>query len=175
MTCPAITIINRDGPFEFDRCQLHYIADKVEKNVLPNVKSVRLPDYNSNEERFDIISNWAVAAIQTTIQQDPVELFMEGYAMGGKGRVFEIAENTGLVKYKLWKLGHDIKLFPPTVVKKFATGKGNSDKNQMYEAFLQRTKIPLMQYYQPKAKSVGSPVGDLVDSFYIALCGWEGV
>ena len=175
MTCPAITIIDRGSDFQFERCQIHYISNKVENKSLPNITSTRLPSYTSNEERFDIISDWAMKAIQGAIGSDPVEIFMEGYSMKSKGRVFEIAENTGLVKHKLYKAGHEVHLIPPTVIKKRATGKGNAKKKQMYEAFFLNTQVPLMPLYQPKAVSVGSPVGDIVDSFFIALCGWEGL
>jgi len=174
MSCPAVTIINRDGDFTFDRCQMFYLSDNAEKTILPNISNVRMPVYNSNEQRFDIISTWATNIIWS-IGNAKCEVFIENYAMAGKGRVFEIGENTGLLKHKLHKMGIQFYLIPPTVIKQFATGKGNSDKNMMHEAFIQKTGINLMQHYQPKAKKVGSPVGDLVDSFFIANCGWEGL
>ena len=35
----------------------------------------------------------------------------------------------------------------PSVVKKGATGKGNADKDMMYEAFLKETKIDLKKIF----------------------------
>jgi hypothetical protein len=70
-------------------------------------------------------------------------------------------------------LGVPLNLLPPTVVKKFARGKGVGTKDQMYEAFVKETGVKLMPLYQPDAEEVGSPVGDLVDSFFICKYGYE--
>jgi hypothetical protein len=99
-------------------------------------------------------------------------IFLEGYAMGAKGLVFDIAENTSILKHKLWKSGFSITCVPPTVIKKFATGKGNATKDGMNDAFIKDTGVKLMPIFQPKAESVGSPVGDLVDSFYMCKYGY---
>jgi Holliday junction resolvasome RuvABC endonuclease subunit len=104
-----------------------------------------------------------------------VGVFIENYSFGSTGNVFQIAENTGSIKSKLYKAGFDIHVIPPTVVKKHATGHGAAKKEGMYEAFVKRTGVELMKMYQPKAKNVGSPVGDLVDAFFIAMCGWDGI
>ena len=61
---------------------------------------------------------------------------LEGYAYGASGRaIFQIAENCGLLKYKLWEAGIAVDIIPPTKVKKDATGKGNADKRKMVDAF----------------------------------------
>jgi len=166
MSCPSITIIDTAQEFNFGNCVVHYLSEKVPKNILPNVHGIRLQEYHSNEERFDMISDWAIGCIPRT-----AIIYIEDYSYGSKGKTFHIAENAGLVKHKLWKLGHSIHPIPPTVIKKFATGKGNATKEAMYAAFLKETTINLMSIYQPKAATVGSPVGDIVDSFYIAKYG----
>jgi len=175
MSCPSITIV-KNGDFVFENCRSYYIADKAVNKALPNVESSRLEAFSNNEERFDRISNWAVRCITEAVEDlGDVKVFMEGYAMGAKGQVFQIGENTGLLKHKLWRIGLPVTLIAPTVVKKQATGKGNAKKEGMYEAFVKRTGVELMKLYQPKAKVVGSPVGDIVDSYFVALCGYEGV
>jgi hypothetical protein len=175
MTCPAITIAKLDAPFHFESCQLRYISEAVPKTKLPNIVGSRLvkSDYTSNEERFDKISSWAISSILECTGNDPFAAFIEDYSFGSKGKVFHIAENTGLVKHKLFKLGAPIFPIAPTVVKKFARGKGVGTKDQMYEAFLDDTHVALFPLYQPDAEVVGSPVGDLVDSYYICKYGYE--
>ena len=59
----------------------------------------------------------------------------------------------------------------PSVVKKGATGKGNADKDMMYEAFLKETKIDLKKIFD--TDKVGNPVSDIVDSYYVAKVGYE--
>ena len=58
---------------------------------------------------------------------------LEDYAFAAKGRVFHIAENTGILKYKLFQQGIPLETISPSAVKKNATGKGNADKEMMYQ------------------------------------------
>ena len=69
------------------------------------------------------------------------------------------------------------KSYPPTVIKKFATGKGNANKEQMYDAFVGELLTPtdLKERLTPKAKKVINPISDIVDSYFIAKCGAEGM
>lgn len=69
------------------------------------------------------------------IQHGTVDLIVyEGYAMGGKGRVFDIGELGGVLKLVAWNTGIDVLLVPPTSLKQFTTGKGNANKDQMIAA-----------------------------------------
>jgi hypothetical protein len=173
MTCPAITIINGDTPFTFSNCQCFYRSSKLPNSTLPNVFGSRLIEFESNEQRFDDIASWAMDCIAVDAQ---TVVFIEGYSMSSKGLVFNIAENTAILKHKLWKAGVPIQAIPPTVIKKFAFGKGNATKDQMHDIFVKETGTNLLTIYQPKAGSVGSPTGDLVDSYYICKYGcYEGV
>jgi len=84
-----------------------------------------------------------------------------------KGKVFNLAENCGILKYMLYKAEYKFFTVPPTVVKKYATGKGNATKEKMYEAFLNETFIDLHNIISPTTK-LGSPTTDIVDAWYIA-------
>jgi len=74
-----------------------------------------------------ILSRWAREIIH---EHSVTKVFMEGYAFGATGRVFQIAENTGSLKYQLWKEGLGYDVYPPSMIKKFATGKGNANKEK---------------------------------------------
>ena len=56
-----------------------------------------------------------------------------------------------------------------SVVKKGATGKGNADKDMMYEAFVKETKIDLKKLFD--TEKVGNPISDIVDSYFIQKVG----
>lgn len=170
MSCPAITIIATDQEFNFENCRVYYLSEKLPKALLPNVMGTRLGAYDHNEERFDMIASWAIDKIPSDST-----VYIEDYSFGSKGKVFHIAENAGLIKHKIWKQGVPINVVPPTVVKKFAFGKGNATKEQMHEAFLKETGVDLIPIYQPKATKVGSPVGDIVDSFFLCKYGYYSV
>jgi Holliday junction resolvasome RuvABC endonuclease subunit len=92
---------------------------------------------------------------------------LEGYAYNATGRVFNIAENTGVLKYKLYQASIPVYVIEPTVVKKLATGKGNADKQMMFDSFFEETKLDLHNMITPNKTNVGSPVTDIVDSYYI--------
>ena len=70
--------------------------------------------------------------------------------------VRSIAENTGLLKHKLYKIKVPTKPVPPTVIKKYATGKGNANKELMYEAFCAELLTPsnLKTRLTPKSKKI---------------------
>jgi len=92
---------------------------------------------------------------------------LEDYAFNAQGRVFHIAENTGILKYKCYQNSIPLEVVSPSHVKKIATGKGNADKTQMYQAFVNETSIPLKDIISPNKKDIGNPVSDIVDSYYI--------
>ena len=127
--------------------------------------------YENNEERFRDLAEWAYTTIYYSVslikELPPVVIAIEDYAMGAKGRVFEIAENTGCLKQILRKADCDFKLYPPTVVKKFATGKGNAKKEQMYEAWMDETGFDIWKLMTPGRTKISSPVTDIVDAYFI--------
>ena len=79
--------------------------------------------------------------------------------------MFNIAENTGLLKHKFYK--NNIHPFMPTPsqVKKQATGKGNASKTDMYTAFVDLTNVELAEEMDCLPES--NPLSDVIDSFWI--------
>lgn len=83
------------------------------------------------QERLEEILN----KIKAIIEPYNIQLVcIEGYAMGGVGRVFDIAELGGIVKFHLYQIKQAFCTPTPTQVKKYATGKGggpNAGKDQV--------------------------------------------
>lgn len=90
--------------------------------------------------------------------------------MGSKGQVFHIAENTAILKHYLFHVGIEVVEVAPTTIKKFATGSGRAQKEDMYAAFEKKTEINLKGMLIPNRK-LGSPVTDIVDAYFIAEFG----
>jgi Holliday junction resolvasome RuvABC endonuclease subunit len=67
----------------------------------------------------------------------------------------------------LYKAQYKFFTVAPTVIKKYATGKGNATKEKMYEAFVKDTFVDLHSIISPTTK-LGSPTTDIVDAWYIA-------
>lgn len=168
MTCPAITVMNLDDK-RFENCTVHYLheSDKF-SGIKDNIHGTKYIKPNINIQRFDEISEWAYSVVW-----DCDLVIIEGYSMGSRGHVFDIAENTALLKYKLYREDIPIHICPPTTLKKFATGKGNSDKDAMYSSFKEFTEVNLRKLFNYKGKKIGSPISDIVDSYYLAKYGSE--
>jgi Holliday junction resolvasome RuvABC endonuclease subunit len=113
-----------------------------------------------------------VLTILADFDKKDLVIMIEDYSFGSKGKVFNLAENCGILKYMLYKNGYRFFTVPPTVVKKFATGKGNATKEKMYEAFVNDTFVELHSIISPTTK-LGSPTTDIVDAWYIARYMFE--
>lgn len=155
---------NSRSKFGFRECLFFFLSD-VKKNQRPfgrNITGEPFTRYTEDLQRYDSISEWA---IQKTVGCDQVAL--EGYAYGAKGKVFHIAENTGVLKYKMYQNSMPLEIVEPTKVKKFATGKGNASKTDMYASFTQETLVDLAKLIQPDREEIGNPLSDIVDAYYI--------
>ena len=98
---------------------------------------------------------------------DTLAIAIENYSYGANGQaLFQIAENCGILKYRLAEQKYKYSVIVPSVVKKLATGKGNADKEMMYEQFCKDTKTDLKKLLD--TTKAGNPVSDIVDSWYIA-------
>ena len=172
LNSPAICIA--DDNFDFNKCSFHFLTSK-KKHIGKfgkNIFGYEIKDYNTPIERFSNISTWALDIIHKH-KSNTAKVFIEGYSFGSKGQaVFQIAENCGILKYKLQMSPSMLyETIVPSVVKKYATGKGNADKQLMYDSFIKHTGVDLMKmFYMGK---LNNPVTDIIDSYYIAKVGNE--
>ena len=130
---------------------------------------------NASFDRYNCIADWFLRTIDVI---RPKMIFIEGYSLGSHGKVFNIAENAAILKQKLYERGHSVSIFPPTVVKKFATGKGNASKQLMKEHFMTPHKALKKQLIEPRITDLHkvahykeSPFTDLVDAYYVLRYG----
>lgn len=168
MTCPAVCIQHNTEEWTFDTCEFYFLTD-VKKHIIQTelINSEEFPLHKSQEERFDNISNLICELLAPATQK---KIFIEGYSMGSKGKVFHIAENVGLLKHKLWSKGWGFTEIPPTSVKQFATGKGNSDKFKMFEAF--EKEVSVDSHLSIHSTPGKSPSSDIVDAYFICKMGF---
>ena len=174
LNSPAVCVA--DESFEFDKCNFFYLTSKKKHlgKLRYNIQGDEHKEYNDPIERFENLSTWALHKINTLPNiQNGIEIFIEGYSFGSKGQaVFQIAENGGILKYRLHTtstLKYDT--IVPSVIKKYATGKGNADKKLMYDTFTKEHNIDLMKVFD--MQTLNNPVTDIIDSYYIARCGYE--
>lgn len=144
-------------------CEVHYLTgSKKFIGLYANMTGTEMLDWTSSEERFDFISDHFV-----NLLNEGDEVMLEGYAFGAKGQVFQIGENTGLLKHKMHSKVIAFDVIAPSVLKKFATGKGNADKLLMNEAFEKLTGFSVRKKLD-MTPSAWNPSSDVIDAFFLA-------
>jgi hypothetical protein len=164
LTCPAVCVSNTKN---FNECFFYFLNNN-EKHTgkALNILGDQHDQYLCDQQRYENIASW-VMNILALLEKEEVFVLIEDYAFAAKGRVFNLAENCGLLKYLLYKEGYKFATIAPSVIKKFATGKGNANKEAMWLAFYESTGVDLISVYGPKSRTLGSPVTDIVDAYYL--------
>ena len=164
MSCPSLCIFDTELDFTFQNCDFYYLIDKKTKIIEEgNIHGEYYSKDSENVKRFDHISDWAITILKN---QKVTHVYLEGYSMGSRGRVFHIAENTGVLKQKIYKEGITCEVVPPSTWKKEVVGKGNADKQHVYESM----NVDLKPIF--KSKSITSPINDIADSYFICKYGY---
>jgi len=173
LNSPAICVA--DTSFHFNKCHFYYLTNKKKHlgSMLKNITGYEHKEYKTPIERFKNLSDFIIHCLEKT--SDEKAIFIEGYSFGSKGQaVFQIAENCGILKYRFdFEKQFKYDTIVPSVIKKFASGKGNADKEKMYEAFTKETKVDLKKIFD--MGKLSNPVTDIIDSYYIARCGYENI
>lgn len=163
MTCPAAVCYSDTPQFWCAQTRTYPALPHVTTNVITTTDVIPRA-----EQAAQLLLSW--------MQQWPDirTVTIEDYAYSATGRVFHIGEHTGILKYLLYSAGYTVIPVPPTVVKKFATGKGNADKVRMTRAFLD--VYPAAEHWRstffPRTPAsvtpAKSPLADLADAYWIA-------
>ena len=173
LTSPAITVYN-GTEWNYDNVDHYCLANnnkQVERwSTLQNVNVTLYPEYSCELDRYEKLADWVIHIIVTPFMR-PDFVVLEDYAYAATGRVFNIAENVAILKYKLKRWGIKYHLVPPTVIKKFATDKGNANKELMYKHFCEETKKEINLTISPNSGTIKNPTSDIVDSYYICKYG----
>jgi Holliday junction resolvasome RuvABC endonuclease subunit len=167
---PAVCVFDTKREFTFKNCNFYFLTDtkKYATTFMSNIHGELFQPYDEDCERYDSISDWVMR-----VSVGSEQIALEGYAYNATGRIFHIAENTGILKYKLYQAGIPVEIIEPTKVKKLFTDKGNADKELMYKFFLQETGIDLQEIITPNKTLLGSPVTDIVDSYAICMALYD--
>lgn len=168
MTSPAICLYDTDTEFKFENCDFYFLTQtkKYDDSPLDNLVG-KYFEYDDSMSRYDLISSHFIDII---LDNGVSHVFIEDYSLGSKGKVFHIAENTGILKYRLWMLQLPVVAIPPTVIKKFATGKGNANKERMQEVFEEENSVRLKDVLSMTEKQ-WNPSSDIIDAYYICKYG----
>jgi hypothetical protein len=170
LTSPSICV-HEGNQWNPTNCKFYYLSPKKKWLVYSDqFFGTEYEKYDSDTHRYDNLSRWSSLIITDNKVK---KCFIEGYSFNSVGRVFQIAENTGLLKYKLWKDGVPYQTFAPTEIKKYATGKGNSNKERLYECFIDETGIDIRKTLDILNPKIWNPVSDIVDAYYLTKLGFH--
>lgn len=164
---PCICIFNGHAldNWSINRCSFYFLTT-IKKHACvynQNIFGEMFDDWDHDCERYESIADWAVDKVIGCEQ-----IALEGYAYSATGQaIFQIAENCGLLKYKLYQTGKPLEIITPSMVKKYATGKGNCNKDAMVKQFKLETGVDLQRLITPDRKELSSPVTDIADSYFI--------
>lgn len=125
------------------------------------------------EQRYFEIANQLLKKLPKEISA----IAIENYSYNANGLITDIAECTSVFKQLIYhNYNIPIQLIAPTTAKKHFTGKGNANKQLMYQTLLEHCNIPLHdKFYNVNVNmnkdkyTIPSPLTDIVDSLAIAF------
>ncbi len=167
MSCPALVIGELGASFA-DLKFYSFAKKKRHVSIKKEIVLLDYPEYISEQDRYDKISDIFINIIKDSKVD---EVLMEGYSYGSNaGLIFQIAENTEVFKYKLFKDKIPFSVIPPSQIKKLFSGRGNANKGVMYMTF--RDKHCPYDIFnaigEPKVPNeIGNPVSDIIDAYAI--------
>lgn len=168
MSSPGLVVGNSSNPDEL----MYYGFRQKKKQVStkPNIILMEYPEYTCNEERYLKLASIFVEILK---KNDVKKVWLEGYAYGATGNVFNVGENTGVLKNLLWLAGIEFEAIAPNVAKKYLTGKGNANKTAMFESYIAKTGHQLDKLIDDERKGdkIPSPVHDLIDAYTMLQVG----
>ena len=162
-----------------------------EMALLEDVTLVSQPDFTKEQEfssvelakvkRYDRMADDIInLVLQNCFEGDGFMIAFEGTSYGSKmgtNNMIDMAAGAAILKLKLLKTlkPEDLSTAAPTTIKKFA-GKGNMNKSQLFESFLENRiedenleKSPLYAWIKQQefGKKIPKPLDDLVDAFFL--------
>ena len=169
LTSPSLCV-HEGKNWSYNNCTFYYLtANKKLEIYNKNIKGELHKEYDTPSQRYDNIASWLIKNLNN---RDVTNVYLEGYAYASTGLVFQIAENTGILKDRLWKMKVMTTVVPPTVIKKFSTGKGNANKELIQETFIRETGVDIKALTGQTLKQ-WNPSSDIIDSYYICKYGFQ--
>lgn len=177
-TSPAITIFDDNKYHCYALWHQKSLPNKTNKFIVDNfIINLDFYDkvivYNTDIERYRKLAEWSISKIKSHTDNNhdkKVHIAIEGYSMGSRiGFLFNIAENTGILKSGIIDQINGLETFiayPPTMIKKSATRKGNAKKPDMANAFHDKFGFWIHELFMKKNPDT-NPASDIVDSYFI--------
>lgn len=168
-TGKCILDLDDDNNYEIISARF-YGYNKVKKRCFPRSCNVEVFHVGTQYSKLNMYERQRLAyKFLMKDMEDVSHVAVEGYAFNKSGSrsLIQLGEFIGGMKKMYYDDGKGIVIYPPRVVKLFATGDGNAGKPHMSQAF--RNEFP--QFYPEEfelMKQDDDPHADLCDAFWIA-------
>lgn len=175
ISSPCVCFWNSKEKHLFENCEFYFLHSRNSINKINFPKNIHFAEASPSKQnpiRFSENAFLLSEFIKKYLDNHRrFAILMEGYSMGAKGRTFDIGEATGIFKFYLANQNLFPLILSPSSIKKEATGKGNANKFQMLEKFLEiNNSLRNSEWINVlrTEKHLLSPLTDIVDSFFIA-------
>ena len=173
MSCPAICVHPRTEDWRPNSIRFHFLIDKkkFQGKWTDKKTDVKFYSHSTSLETKDTIvrgTNNAKTLIEDVGFDPSFTVAMEGYSFGSKGsRIFDIAEYTAMFKLFVRTITDDngFEIYSPSMIKKFANGKGNAKKDVMVEKMIKDSGINLHEVFE--IDKITAPINDLADAYWV--------
>lgn len=173
-TSPAMCVHTGDV-WSIDNCVFYVLNNKKLLEKI-NTQYFNFKSFKPYTHRIERFTNIAVYFVDILRDLGVDDIGIEGYSMNSKnGSVCDISECGGILRHLLYVNGIKFSDYSPATIKKYATGKGNSKKEAIYETFSSETNKNWIDILQPKGKKIGNPLSDIIDSYYISKKHFEEI
>jgi hypothetical protein len=175
ISCPALCLWRPQKLLRFENCEFFFVMKSPSQREIESWRS--LPrnihgrqNFSKSRNQTENFVNVAEHFVSILSAYDIFELAIEGYSMGSKGRVFDIAEATMALKVLLYRenIYENPSIYSPMTIKKNFCGKGNATKEEMLAEFTKFNELKGKEWVGGAVGSGGkvkSPYSDIVDSF----------
>jgi Holliday junction resolvasome RuvABC endonuclease subunit len=176
LSCPAVTIFELDESDNLKIAKMEsfiVLCEKskgTKKEILTNYDElqksniVTLKPFTNEYDRMNRKNKYIAERVK-----ECQYIAIEDYSFASKGLVTKIAENTGILKSKLYDSGCQLRTYEPTSIKMFYTGNGSADKNLMIAEYIESGNVlgidTTLKQFSINDKS---NLNDIVDSYAIA-------
>ena len=105
LTSPAVCVAKIiDNEIKFENCKFHFLKQNKSHKSLGKIFAYDYPEYTDDIDRFSKLASWTVECIRW-FDGRVDKVYLEDYAFAATGRVFNIGENTGILKKQLKEAG----------------------------------------------------------------------
>lgn len=192
-SCPAIAVMPYSKEFNLKNIKILVIYQNNIKINNTNLVKIDFKNYSCNIDKFIFIANNTLQIIKY-FNSNKVYVALEDYSFGSRnGRNFTIGENASLIKERLFLEKYHLRLYSPTLIKRFVKEQNeelaakNSDgklkkdgtvrigalnKKAMHEIFCWKFGVDLVDYFEVPFKKYQSPLSDIVDALWILYLHW---